>query len=234
MRYPIRLEKVGALTVVRDDMIPGGSKQRVLAPIMERLRASGYSEFVYGGPAEGYAQLALAHAAAEVGVQASYFVARRKIQHENTRRAAAAGCRIYEVDFGRLNVVKARAREYAKSTGAFLFPFGFSMPEYEQAFIAEIKEALDGASYPEVWCVAGSGLLTRCLQQALPDARHFAIRIGSEPSVGIASLMVAPETFSEVARMNPPFPSAANYDAKAWQFLSRMASPGALFWNVGA
>jgi hypothetical protein len=32
----------------------------------------------------------------------------------------------------------------------------------------------------------------------------------------------------------PPFPSAPTYDAKAWKFMKQYASPGALFWNVGA
>ena len=32
----------------------------------------------------------------------------------------------------------------------------------------------------------------------------------------------------------PPFPSAPTYDAKTWKFMREHASPGALFWNVGA
>ena len=30
----------------------------------------------------------------------------------------------------------------------------------------------------------------------------------------------------------PPFPSAPNYDAKAWRFIKEYASDGAYFWNV--
>ena len=234
MRYPLQIQQIEGIYVVRDDLIPGGTKQRVLAPLMERLSLQGYREFVYGGPAEGYAQLALAYAAQETGLQASYFVAQRTVPHRNSINAAKAGCLIHQVPFGRLNVVQARAREYAARTGAYLFPFGFSMPEFQQALSQEIIEALQGASFSEVWCVSGSGLLSRCLQQALPNARHYAIRIGTEPNIGSATLLQAPETFSEDARLPPPFPSASNYDAKAWQFIRRHASPGALFWNVGA
>lgn len=234
MRYPVHIEQVGHVSVVRDDLIPGGSKQRILAPLMEQLAESGYREFVFGGPAEGYAQLALAYAAAETGLRSCYFVAQRKTLHPNTEKAHAAGCRIVQVPHGRLNVVQARARSYCAATGAYFFPLGFSTPEFEAMLTSEVCEALSGQSFPEVWCVAGSGLLSRCLQRAVPGAQHYAVRIGFEPKVGAARLLVAPETFSETARVPPPFPSSANYDAKAWQFVAASAQPGALFWNVGA
>lgn len=234
MRYPVQIEEIAGIHVVRDDLIPGGSKQRILAPLMEQLATQGFREFVFGGPAEGYAQLALAYAAREIGLQATYFVARRSRLHPNTEKALQAGCRIEQVDHGRLNVVQARARAYCASSGAYFFPLGFSTPEFEAALSAEVSEALAGSSYPEVWCVAGSGLLTRCLQRAVPSAQHYAVRIGFEPSVGAAHLLVAPERFSEEARIPPPFPSSSNYDAKAWQFIASQAAPGSLFWNVGA
>jgi hypothetical protein len=234
MRYPVVISEVGHLRVVRDDLIPGGTKQRVLAPIMESLMCSGYRRFVYGGPAEGYAQLALAYAAREVGAMAVYFVARRKVRHPNTQRAALAGCEIREVDHGRLNVVQARARAYCAEVGAYHFPLGFAIPEFERLLAAEVAEALDGVDVPEVWSVAGTGLLSRCIQAARPDARVYAVRVGLEPDVGSARLYTAPEAFADPAREMPPFPSTINYDAKAWQFIRRYASPGALFWNVGA
>jgi hypothetical protein len=234
MRYPVVIEQVKHVRVVRDDLIPGGSKQRVLAPLMEQLAASGYERFVFGGPAEGYAQLALAFAAQEVGVEASYFVAQRRVLHPNTVRAQAAGCEIHHVPHGRLNVVQARARAFCEETGAYFFPLGFATPEFQSMLTAEITEALSGVAVSEIWCVAGSGLLSRCLQAAKPEAVVNAVRIGFPPEVGAARLLTAPEPFSETARQPPPFPSSANYDAKAWQFVMRHASPGALFWNVGA
>ena len=234
MRYPVQIENVDGIMVVRDDLIQGGSKRRVLAPVMENLRnRHGYSEFVYGGPAEGYAQLALAYAAQEIGANATYFVAKRKVLHPYTREAKQTGCRIAEVEFGRLNVVKSRARRYCQENGAFLFPFGFSMPEFEARLTEEIREALEPIQPSEIWCVAGSGLLSRCLQSAVPTARVNAVRIGTPPSVGGATLFEAPEKFAEPAEIAPPFPSCTNYDAKAWRFIKQRASEGALFWTVG-
>lgn len=234
MRYPVTITEHEGIRVVRDDLIPGGSKQRILAPLMEMLAGQGYRRFVFGGPAEGYAQLALAFSAQETGLGATYFVAERKVLHPNTIRAQEAGCEIRQVRHGRLNVVQARARAFCQETGSYFFPLGFSTPEFERMLTAEIAEALAPIDVEEIWCVAGSGLLSRCLQAAKPSAIVNAVRIGFEPSVGLARLHLAPETFSEQAEIPPPFPSSANYDAKAWRFIREQASPGALFWNVGA
>jgi hypothetical protein len=82
--------------------------------------------------------------------------------------------------------------------------------------------------------VAGSGTLTRALQRAWPHAAFHAVRIGSAPDAGRATLHMAPEPFERDAKQPPPFPSCGNYDAKAWRFILRHATPGALFWNVAA
>jgi 1-aminocyclopropane-1-carboxylate deaminase/D-cysteine desulfhydrase-like pyridoxal-dependent ACC family enzyme len=234
MRYPVTIQQVGQISVVRDDLIPGGSKQRILSPLMEQLANQGYRRFVFGGPAEGYAQLALAYAAQETGLQATYFVAERKQLHLNTIKAIDAGCDIRQVKHGRLNVVQARARQFCAETGSYFFPLGFSTPEFEAMLTAEVTEALAPHNPTQIWCVAGSGLLSRCLQAAKPNIPVYAVRIGFEPKTANAHLYHAPETFAQPAEIKPPFPSSENYDAKAWRFIQQHAKPGALFWNVGA
>lgn len=129
-------------------------------------------------------------------------------------------------------MVQARARAYCAATGARFLPLGFDLPEFGARLTEEIRAV--PAAPREVWCVAGSGALSRCMQAAWPEAEHNAIRIGFEPDPGGARLWVAPEPFGKVAAELPPFPSCPNYDAKAWRFLLAHASDGALFWNVAA
>lgn len=86
----------------------------------------------------------------------------------------------------------------------------------------------------EVWAVAGSGALIRALQAAWPQARCYAVQIGRDPDIGNAQLYRAPESFEQRAQLPPSFPSSSWYDAKAWRFIRQYATPGALFWNVGA
>lgn len=216
-----------AIRVVRDDLLPGGTKVRILV----RLMRPG-AEYVYASPAEGYAQIALARTAALIGARATVFVAARARRHVNTAQARAFGAQVIEVRPGYLTVVTARARAYGAENGAEIMPFGLNTQDGLDA-IADAASAIRPAP-TEVWCVAGSGTLTRGLAQAWPGARLNAVRVGRSPDVNGARLYVAPERFEQEARVRPPFPSSPNYDAKAWRYIEDHASDGALFWNVGA
>jgi hypothetical protein len=224
---PPRIDRVGRLLIVRDDLVPGGTKRRVLPGLL-----SGGREYVYASPAYGYAQVALAHACRDVGSRATVFTAKRKTLHPRTAEEKAAGAKVVLVPTGYLSNVQARARAYCAAVGADLLPFGFDTPAFGAA-LADIARSL--ACQPaEVWTVAGSGSLSRALQAAWPAAAFHAVRVGKPPAVGKARLWAAPEPFERAAASPPPFPSCANYDAKAWRFLTRHAAPDALFWNVAA
>lgn len=226
---PVIQEHEG-IVVVRDDLLPGGTKMRAIMPLIE---ASNAEEFVYASPAQGYAQVALAHCARAAGRRATVFTARRTEMHPLTQRAKQAGAKIVMVPFGRLNVIQSRARQYTAEVGASLVPFGCDVPECRDA-ITDVARRMP-VQPDEVWSVAGSGVLTRSLQQAWPKARFFAVVVGSEKAnIGRATRIDYPRPFEDAARVFPPFPSAKCYDAKAWEFIKRQASPKALFWNVGA
>lgn len=215
--------------IVRDDLLAGGTKMRAIMPLLIESQAA---EFVYASPAQGYAQVALAHCAAAAGRMATVFTAKRKNPHALTRKARAAGAKVVLVQHGYLTVVQARAREYAREVGADLIPFGCEDIRCMRA-IAEAAQSL--AVPAEVWTVAGSGVLTRSLQMAWPLARFFAVVVGKKDcDTGRAARIICPLAFEAAARRLPPFPSAINYDAKAWQYVKARAAPGALFWNVGA
>lgn len=224
---PPLIQEIDSLLVVRDDLLPGGTKRRALPVLM---KAS--SEYVYASPVYGYAQVALAHVAREAGKRATVFCARRNVRHARTLEAQAAGARIIEVPCGYMTVLKARAREYCAVSGAQLLPFGLDTPDFIEA-LAGIALRLDVNPH-EVWTVAGSGVLSRALQLAWPGARFFAVQVGAVPNAGRAAVIKAPERFEQDAKVRPPFPSCSNFDAKAWRFIRQRAAPGALFWNVAA
>jgi hypothetical protein len=222
------VDSVGRFSVVRDDYLPGGSKMRYLLPLVAALP---HAEIVYGSPAVGYAQIALAHVCAMLGKRATIYVAQSKHLHPRTIRARDAGARIIMVPFGRLNVVQARARAYAAGCGAYLVPWGVDLPEAIEHFAAAARTIPAPA---EVWACAGSGTLIRGLQAAWPAARFHAVQVGARPSIGQATLHRAPERYEDDAEQPPPYPSCSNYDAKVWRFAEQLGAPGALIWNVGA
>lgn len=224
---PPRIHRHGDWFIVRDDDVPGGTKRRAIDVLFTDAE-----EYVYASPAYGYAQIALAHACRDHGKRATVFVAQRNRLHPRTEEARSLGAKIVQVPHGYLTNVQSKARAYCNATGAHMLPFGLDAEPVVQR-ISEIAASL-GGDWPEVWCCAGSGTLSRALQQAWPNARHYAVRIGSVPNAAGATVLVAPEPFERNAREMPPFASCGNYDAKVWQYFSRHASPGALFWNVAA
>ena len=221
------IQETNGFLIVRDDRCPGGTKARVAHLLFGEAR-----EYVYASPVYGYAQIALAHAARRHGKRVTIFCAERKRRHPRTIEAMAAGAEVQEVKNGYLSVVRAKARQYCALSGAQMVPFGFDTHAIQQA-VADIARALP-VQPAEVWSVAGSGMLTRALQLAWPQARFCAVRVGRDPDAGQAKVYEAPESFDQDARHKPPFPSCSNYDAKAWAFLKAFGRPGALFWNVAA
>lgn len=115
------VEEHGGVMVVRDDLLPGGTKMRAILPLIERKPPG---EFVYPSPAYGYAQVALAHCARMAGRAATVFTAKRASPHPLTRAAHDAGAKVVMVPYGYLSNVRAKARAYADATGAALVPFG--------------------------------------------------------------------------------------------------------------
>ena len=76
---------------------------------------------------------------------------------------------------------------------------------------------------PEViWTVGSSGTLNRGLQLAFPESEVHVIQTGhklDERQIGRAIFHKSPYKFDQPVKAEeaPPFPSAPEYDAKAWK-----------------
>lgn len=217
--------------VVRDDLLPGGTKLRYLGPL-----AAQHKELVYASSAQGGAQLALAYAAREAGTRATIFVAHRSELHPRTIEAKRAGAKVFQVEPGYLTVVQARARQYAETRGAFYVAFGGESPE---ALAAIARAAADvwraHGPFDEVWCATGSGVLARGLQQGMPDAGAFVcVCCGHHhESIGRARIRWSGVKYGHDEKRSAPFPACPTYERKAWQFCKAERGPGrVLFWNV--
>jgi hypothetical protein len=231
----------GDLVVVRDDLLAGGTKVRSFADLYRY-----HSHVVYASPAQGGAQLALAHAAKCYGATATVFVAKRKDPHPRTLAAKTAGADVWQVPHGYLNVVQARARDYAADHKAYLLPFGGDTVQAHRILretAESVRAALlasDDFAVDEVWCAAGSGTLSRALQAAFPGSDHYAVQVGRELTVdaaGKATVVHHPLPFDQRSDADCPFPSDPHYDRKAWDvcsktYAAREHKPHILFWNV--
>lgn len=225
------LEEHDGIVVVRDDLVEGGTKVRAAVQCLDSAE-----EWVYAGPAYGYAQLALAIACEALGKRSVLFMAKRKEPTVITRHALRHGLRVVMVPMGRLSNVNAKARGYCDATGASLIPMGLKLPGMEAALLAVARQVAERVDPRQVWVTAGSGTLASVLAEAFPRAELHAVQVGMRPVLPLdAKLWVAPEAFDQPASGElPPFPSAVNYDAKAWRFVAEHAARdgSALLWNV--
>ena len=231
---PIVEEHEGFL-IVRDDLIGGGSKMR-FADYLIRSQPE-IKEWVYGSsPATGYAQISLARLCTKYDKKAVIFMADRAVEkrHPYQLQAIQEGAIMNWVPNGMLSVTEKRARDYVSDnpTSRRLLPIGFDDPTVI-ASIIRVAQSMD-VSPSEVWTVGSSGTLTRGLQLAWPNAEFHCVRVGHTGRYGRAKIYKSSYAFDKPTKVLPPFPSAPTYDAKVWEFMLEHASPGALFWNVGA
>lgn len=214
------------IRVVREDLFPGGTKARYVPRLFDRA-----DEIVYATPAQGGAQYAIAFVANQLGKRATFFVAKRDNPHPRAWEAKRLGAKIVQVPFGMLSVVQARAREYAKETGATLAPFGMDMPEAIDIIAAAARST--GEDPDEIWCAGGSGVLGRSLRRAWPKAALHVVMVGRKATpVEGADHIFFPRPF-EWRAAQPPFSSDPHYDAKAWWLCKERAQgKRVLMWNV--
>ena len=234
VKLPIPIvEEFDGIRVVRDDLLDGGTKRRAFT--MYVASRPDVKEFVYASPRQGYAQLSLAYACHDLGRKCTVTVPKGE-KTWLTIEAEKLGCNIIQVPMGYLSNIQHKARVYCEETESHLIPFGGDHPIIIEAMT---RAALSLDIQPkEVWTVMSSGVLSRGLQNAWPDAKVYGVQIGhntTEEEMGRAETFRSKYTFQQECKKDerPPFPSSLTYDSKAWTFIKEKATEGALFWNVG-
>jgi len=240
-------------TVVRDDLLPGGTKRRALDYLIGHhpdYRA--IDEWVYGSaPAHGYAQVALSLVCRHYNKRAVLFMAERAdaTRHPLQHAGLLAGGDYRWVPNGMLSVTEKRARDYVAQSPEtrVVVPMGGNTPEALACLVRVMTTAvaphLPTRTGLHVWSVISSGTLSRALQLTFPEATVHGVIVGHTPTpaqAGRAHLYTSPYAFRTRIPTHeaPPYPSAAEYDAKLWPFFCawRTAHPTtpAVIWNVGA
>jgi hypothetical protein len=233
----IVIENIEGINVVREDLLPGGTKRRAAYNYV--LRFPEIENWVYASPRQGYAQLALAYVCKDLGKKAIIYVPDSDEKTELTKQSEALGAEINQVPMGMLTVINKRARD-RQGLGwdkTMCIPFGLDHPIIIQT-IANFAKGLS-IQPKEVWSVMSSGVLSRGLQMAWPEAKVYGVQIGhgtTTEEMGRAITIPKRMPFHKDCPIEerPPFPSSLTYDSKAWKHIKEMASPDSLFWNVGA
>lgn len=222
--------------VVREDLMGFGSKCRFGDILVSTCKQD---TLVYVQPRYGFAGISLAYLANKYNKKLVLFSPSQKEISDHQAICVEMGAQMKFKRIAAMPVLNAHAKKWAEDNGAFFIPLGL---RHELVTAAAVKVAHDLAEkhgYPEeVWSAISTGVLQRSLQIAWPDAKFNAVAVArniKKGERGSATIWSHPKAFTQDVdpQYNPPFPSAMNYDAKAWEFMTKHGSPGAWFWNVG-
>lgn len=127
------------------------------------------------------------------------------------------------------------AKTYATEHGHYFIPLGLKH-EYATAGIVYAASLIEQPE--EVYVATSTGVLTRALQIAWPDAKFISVAVArnmKEGELGRASVISEPLPFATTEKTEnlPPFPTVNSYDGKIWKWIPKNTSKDILMWNVG-
>lgn len=260
---PIEVHRVAGrdLFVKRDDLcakppFPPLAKVRGLPALLERLVGNQVGRVGVFESAVSQVGVSLAESCRYFPSLVPYVFFARTINRRYSRSAEAAeraGATLVPLANNVLNVCYGQARRHMQNIGGFLIPFGFEFPESLAAIEREASqvapELVRGGS---LIVSAGSGVTISGILNGLQEQPFscFAVSTGrSERAIRrcvqrnlradttLPTIVPPKWAYSDVPKIEAPFPCDPYYDLKAWAFLvgsiDLLRDP-ILFWNVGA
>lgn len=128
--------------IAREDLLPGGTKQRAVAHFVRLLTKQGYSHIVYASPFCGYAQVALSYVCQILHVHCTIVAESdphsvKFAKHKYTRLAETYGANIILVKS--LFEAEEKATRFALLREEYYqAPLGFDCPDYKNFLKIEL------------------------------------------------------------------------------------------------
>jgi|688.fasta_scaffold149144_3 hypothetical protein len=241
----ITIENHHNVFVLRDDLLPGGTKSILIKSIIDSTPDK--NEFVYASPVYGGFQIALSAYCQQNGKKATIFCAKRNTLHPNTLKCLDHGANVIQVPYGYLTVVEKHARLYCEGKpDVEKIIFGAGTAENQQLITQRTLDVFKriGKEPDEIWCAVGSGTLISGIAAACKTAKIYGVQVGAEfiPPEGAKhniQMIKYEKPFDKPSKFKAPFPSVANYDLKAYEkcveHINNKTGPKdkcILFWNV--
>ncbi len=236
--------------VVRDDLLPGGTKQRAAGPYVRDMIRKGYKRFVYASPFSGFAQVALASVCQSLKVECIIVCERDQRRsdyafHPFSLTAREYGAKLIMTE----DLAEAEAQTLLLQDEKTLkIPLGFDCPIFRNYLALEFRKALKHIEHRcgpirTMWMPVGSGTLVRTLLTVLPKEARLKcvnVRILTQEDPRLKAVLAdprvelfeAPVPFRDAAPEPPAIPSNLFYDAKLWSFIKQHGQTGDVWWNV--
>jgi len=217
---------------VRDDLITG-SKIRGADLLMSSIKED---TVAYVQPRTGLAGVSILDVASKHGKKVRlYMPSSKKISHHQAccieRGALVSFHRIAAMP--NLNKIP---KEDSKIHGYYFIPLGL---KHKLMTAGMVKVASQLKEPDEVYVATSTGVLSRALQIAWPNAKFTSVAVARNMKageLGRAKVISEPRAFTahESKENLPPFPNIDTYDGKVWKYIPKNTGRDILFWNVGA
>jgi hypothetical protein len=231
---PPRITTHDGIRVVRDDDLVG-SKVRGGDCLISSL-PSHIDTIVYVQPRTGLAGVSILDVARRHNKKVKLFMpsSKRISHHQACCIEQGADAEFHRIAaMPNLNLIaKKWADEHSNS---FFVPLGLKH-KLVTAGIVKVASAIKEPD--EVYVATSTGVLTRALQIAWPNAKFISVCVSRNMKageLGAAEPISEPLEFttSEKKENLPPFPTIDTYDGKVWKYIPKNSNKDILFWNVG-
>jgi len=220
--------------VVRDDYLVG-SKVRGGDCLISSLD-SRIDTIVYVQPRTGLAGVSILDVAKRHGKDVMLFMpSSKKISHHQAC-CIERGAKFQFHRIAAMPNLNAIAKKWASERkNAFFVPLGL---KHEMVTAGIVKTASKIREPEEVYTATSTGVLTRALQIAWPNAKFHSVCVSRNMKageLGIAKPISEPLAFLQAEKKEnlPPFPTIDTYDGKVWKYIPKNTDKDILFWNVG-
>jgi len=244
----IEMKKDQKLFVVRDDVLPGGTKQRAIIPYLQGLQKKGFNHFIYLSHFCGFAQISFAHGCKVLGLKSTIFTTKdlNNKLHSNTLIAQKYGAEIKVC--ASLDQAEYEAQEYFETNlRNHLIPTGFNDELFINLLAERLHEQWDFIQSKflinEIWLPFGTGAMVSAFKKVVPEFIQIhvvdlnildsydpeVVKIKNDSRVVYHQSELA---FHEVSKNPPPISANDFYDAKVWEHIELKSNQNAIWWNV--
>jgi hypothetical protein len=225
---PIVIDHDG-VRVVRDDLVVG-TKTRAADLLASKINND---TMVYSQPRVGLAGVSLLDVAKHHNKKVVLFMpASKRISLHQACCIERGAIPIFE-RIAAMPILNIKAKEWADKHDAFFIPLGL---KHELATAAIVHTASKISEPEEVYVAISTGVLSRALQIAWPNAKFTCVAVARNlkaGELGRASVISEPLEFMQEEPIQPPFPTVKTYDAKVWKYIPKNTGKKILMWNVG-
>jgi 1-aminocyclopropane-1-carboxylate deaminase/D-cysteine desulfhydrase-like pyridoxal-dependent ACC family enzyme len=246
LHFPITINQYDGIYVLRDDLLPGGTKRRSIESFVKQTN---FKEYIYPGTSRGAAIVALGYAVAKYRKKGVVFIAERKTPNELMQEALDAGEGYLEykyIPMGFYPKIKKACERYCKDDDLKIYIKSGNDTPFAVNHIAQVAAEVGKHKGPfdVVLAACSSGTLIRGIQRSGIADRYVGVATGQKGiNPGPLAEVIAHNELQKFEAnppkdLRPPYPTVLNYDGKVWQYalVEKKKNPNAriLVWNVWA